>query len=419
MSKLAWTTLEKLCRKVTDGTHDSPKLRPNGIPFIKGKHISRGTINFSACDHISYEDHLKVISRSKPEKGDTLFSNIGSVGDTAYVNTDIEFSIKNVALFKPEPSKVLPRYLFYLLCSDSTKQGLLAQRSGSAQPFIGLGTLREHKVAFHTCMMEQKKIVDILSTYDGLIENNSRRIEILEEMARRLYEEWFVHFRFPGHQEVELKESELGMIPEGWEIKPLQEVVAINPRTKVPKEGDKLFLPMGALSETSMVIGELDIKSGNSGAKFQNSDTLVARITPCLENGKTCFVDFLPDEQPTACGSTEFIVLRSMSLTPQMVYLLARSDRFRDVAIKSMSGATGRQRVRVESIQELPVVQPDSSTLEKFREITEPCFRHIKVLNSKNANLRAQRDLLLPKLVSGEIDVSDFPMPDDKEIEAA
>ncbi|WP_242603643.1 hypothetical protein [Idiomarina baltica] len=238
-------------------------------------------------------------------------------------------------------------------------------------------------------------------------------------MARRLYEEWFVHFRFPGHEGVSFKESELGDIPEGWEVRRLEDAVALNPRTKVPKEGEKLFVPMGALSESSMIVGSLERKTGNSGAKFQNGDTLFARITPCLENGKTGFVDFLPEDQPTACGSTEFIVLRSVSLCPEMVYLLARSDRFRDVAIKSMSGATGRQRVRVESLVEFPVVQPDNATLEAFQRFVSPCFKQARTLALKNANLRAQRDLLLPKLVSGEIDVSDIPMPDDREYEAA
>jgi type I restriction enzyme S subunit len=110
---MAKITLEDLCALVTDGTHDSPKLQSEGVPFIKGKHISSGFIDFDNCDYITYDDHLKVIARSNPEKGDTLLSNIGSVGDAAFVNVDFEFSIKNVALLKPDPAKVEPRYLYY------------------------------------------------------------------------------------------------------------------------------------------------------------------------------------------------------------------------------------------------------------------------------------------------------------------
>ncbi|ELY6310414.1 restriction endonuclease subunit S [Cronobacter sakazakii] len=305
-------------------------------------------------------------------------------------------------------------FLYYLLKDANLNQ----HAGGAAQPLLTQSRLKPLQYSIPS-LSKQRQIASILRIYDDLIENNTRRIEILEEMARRLYEEWFVHFRFPGHEKVSFKESELGEIPEGWEVRRLEDTVALNPRTKVPKEGEKLFVPMGALSESSMIVGSLERKPGNSGAKFQNGDTLFARITPCLENGKTGFVDFLPEDQPTACGSTEFIVLRSVSLCPEMVYLLARSDRFRDVAIKSMSGATGRQRVRLESLVEFPVVQPDNATLEAFQRFVSPCFKQARTLALKNSNLRAQRDLLLPKLVSGEIEVSEVPIPDDKEVEAA
>ena len=139
-------------------------------------------------------------------------------------------------------------------------------------------------------------------------------------------------------------ESEIGKVPEGWKLLPASEVMDVNPRTKVPKEGQKPFVPMRGLSEALMLIHHIEMRVGNNGAKFRNDDTLFARITPCLENGKTGFVSFLPPEHAVACGSTEFIVLRSKTVCPEYIYLLARSDPFRDHAIKSMSGATGRQR---------------------------------------------------------------------------
>ncbi|GAA5110724.1 restriction endonuclease subunit S [Alloalcanivorax gelatiniphagus] len=336
----------------------------------------------------------------------------GTLGQVFYLKED--FWPLNTSLYVRDFKRNHPRFIAYFLGS----LGLASSNAAGAVPGLNRNHLHQLEVSapdYET----QERVASILVAYDDLIENNMRRIEILEEMARRLYEEWFVHFRFPGHDEVSFKESELGEIPQGWEVRRLEDTVALNPRTKVPKVGEKWFVPMRALSESSMIVGNLERKPGNSGAKFQNADTLVARITPCLENGKTGFVDFLPEDQPTACGSTEFIVLRSISLCPEMVYLLARSDRFRDVAIKSMSGATGRQRVRVESLVDFPVVQPDSATLETFQRFVSPFFKQARTLALKNSNLHAQRDLLLPKLVSGEIDVSDIPMPDDKEVEAA
>ncbi len=255
----------------------------------------------------------------------------------------------------------------------------------------------------------QRRVASILSAYDDLIENNTRRIAILEEMARRIYEEWFVRFRFPGHEGVRMVESELGLVPEGWPVLAASTAMDINPSTKVPKEGLKPFLAMNCLSDGSMLIDTAGEREGNSGSKFRNGDTLFARITPCLENGKTGFVQFLPSDDAVAFGSTEFIVLRSRTLTPEFVYLLARSDAFRDNAIKSMSGASGRQRVREACFDTFLLPNPDQETLARFAAVTRPMFHLVQSLALKNSNLRATRDLLLPKLISGELDVSALP----------
>ena len=154
----------------------------------------------------------------------------------------------------------------------------------------------------------------ILSPFDVSIENNLRRVRILERAARLVYREWFVEVRAP-------------MEPAARRL--LRECLEVNPKVVVPREGEKPFVPMGALSNHSMLIGNVEQRTGNSGSKFTNGDTLFARITPCLENGKTGFVQFLPDARSVAFGSTEFIVLRSRTLTPEFVYLLARTDEFR------------------------------------------------------------------------------------------
>lgn len=181
----------------------------------------------------------------------------------------------------------------------------------------------------------------------------------------------------------------------------MSECVDISPRVTVPRDGEKPFVPMGCLSNDSMLISNIESRAGNSGAKFQNGDTLFARITPCLENGKTGFVQFLPDAQAVGFGSTEFIVLRSRTLTPEFVYLLARSDEFRGVAIKSMSGATGRQRVQEQCFNDFQIVQPPRLLLDRFSAIVEPSFRLIYRLHLQIQKLRQTRDLMLPRLLSG------------------
>ena len=275
-----------------------------------------------------------------------------------------------------------------------------------------IGAIEDLKIDAPT-LKSQRQIAAILSAYDDLIENNSRRIAILEEMAMQIYEEWFVNYRFPGHEAVPLVESELGPVPEGWDVVSAADAVEVNPKVKVPKEGEKPFAPMGCLSEVNMLISNVEERAGNSGAKFQNGDTLFARITPCLENGKTAYVQFLPSPESVAFGSTEFIVLRSKKLTPEFVYLLARSDSFRNNAIKSMAGSDGRQRVKEACFASYMLALPDAKTLEKFHGMVHPMFDMIYVLARKNENLRQTRDLLLPRLISGELDVSTMPVPED------
>ncbi len=288
------------------------------------------------------------------------------------------------------------RYFYYAL------QNLPLEHFGYQRHFKYLKTSK----VFCPPMHIQRKIAAILSTYDNLIENNTRRIKILEDMAQTLYQEWFVHFRFPGHENVQMVESELGLIPQEWKVVPASEAMFVNPKTSVPRDTIKPFVPMKSATENSMLITEIEERTGNSGAKFKNGDTLFARITPCLENGRTGFVQFLSNNDEIAFGSTEFIVLRSKTLNPYFVYLLAQTRDFRENAIKSMTGATGRQRVLNECFDDYFLPNPDQDVLCQFESTIAPLFRKVQSLSERNENLRQTRDFLLPKLISGETDVS-------------
>jgi type I restriction enzyme, S subunit len=323
----------------------------------------------------------------------------GTLGEVFYVEED--FWPLNTSLYVQNFKGNDPRWIAYFLGSLD----LGSQNTAGAVPGLNRNAL--HLLQVKLPLLEtQKKIAAILSSYDDLIENNTRRIEILEDMARGLYREWFVNFRFPGHEKVEMVDSSMGLVPANWNVLPASKIIEIDPKTVVARDGEKAFIPMGSLSTTSMIIESIESRGGNSGSKFQNGDTLFARITPCLENGKTGFVNFLPTNADKAFGSTEFVVMRSKTVCPEYVYLLARSEPFREHAMKSMSGATGRQRVSTKCFDMFFIAQPDQDTLTRFKAIMEPIFTHVFSLARKNANLRRTRDLLLPKLISGEIDVS-------------
>lgn len=322
----------------------------------------------------------------------------GSLGCVQYIRD--KYWPHNTSLWVKDFKGNFPQYVYYHLLTLDLKRF----NSGVGVPTLNRNDLDMLEVSIPP-LPTQRKIASILSAYDDLIENNMRRIKILEEMAQRIYREWFVNFRFPGHEKVKMVQSELGLIPEGWRVARVPEAIDINPFTKVKKEETKPYVPMDRLSNNSMLVAAAEYREGNSGSKFRNGDTLFARITPCLENGKTGYVQFLQSDEDVAIGSTEFIVLRSKTVCPEFVYLLSRTEYFRGSAIKSMVGASGRQRVQLASLEKFLFVHPDTQTLDDFRQMAYPIFKQVQTLANKNMNLRRTRDLLLPKLISGEVDV--------------
>ncbi len=379
---------------------NDPTLYGGPYPFIQTADIMASELRITKYSQTYSE---KGLAQSRLWDENTLCMTIAgeNTAETAILSFRACFP-DSIVGFIADPDKVDVRFIKYYL--DTIKHQLKNISKGATQDNLSLDKLLSFDIL--TPLLDtQRKIAVILSAYDDLIENNTRRIAILEEMAQSLYREWFVHFRFPGHEKKRLVESTLGLIPEGWEVVKVSSAVEIDPPTKVPKDGEKPFVSMASLSNNSMLIDDIELRTGNSGAKFKNGDTLFARITPCLENGKTGYVQFLPSADAVAFGSTEFIVLRSRTLCPEYVYLMARSNEFRDNAIKSMTGATGRQRVQVACFDKFLLTQPDNKTLAAFRKIVTPLFHNIYVLAQKNANLRRTRDPLLPKLISGEVDV--------------
>jgi len=401
--------LEQCLARIVDNRGRTPPLAEEGVELIEINALEEGS-KFPDFERIrkfvSEETYSSWFRSGHPKLGDTLISTVGAIGRVAFVHKERGCIAQNIIALRPKPDMLEGEFLFYYLASKETQQRLMNLNIGVAQPSLKVPHLLSLDIELPSLPI-QRRIASILSVYDELIENNQRRIRILEEMARSLYREWFVHFRYPGHESITLVDSQLGQIPQGWMVKPAPDCIAINPRVTVPRDGEKPFVPMGCLSNDSMLISDIESRSGNSGAKFQNGDTLFARITPCLENGKTGFVQFLSDSQDVAFGSTEFIVLRSQTLTPEFVYCLARSDEFRNVAIKSMSGATGRQRVQEACFDAFLIAQPPHELLDRFTEIVAPSFRLIYSLHHQTENLRRTRDLLLPRLLSGQVNLEE------------
>jgi type I restriction enzyme, S subunit len=327
-----------------------------------------------------------------------------------------------MVLLRPDPSAVVSRFLRYWLNSPMMALYTSGHRDGSVAERFNLPTIRALPIAVPP-LSEQGVIALILGTLDDKIELNRRTSETLEAMARALFKSWFVDFapvrakaegRDPGVPQPlaelfpdELDDSKLGEIPSGWEILPLPEVIAVNPTRSLRKGQVAPYVDMANMPTQGHTPEAVIDRPFGSGMRFGNGDTLVARITPCLENGKTAYVDFLEEGQ-IGWGSTEYIVLRPRPPLPEeFAYCLARSDGFREFAIQSMTGSSGRQRVPAESLRHYLTAVPSPEIAQRFGAFIRPLFARASASAREARTLAALRDGLLPKLISGEIRLKD------------
>lgn len=395
--------LSELCLLAVDCVNKTAPVVDYPTPYkmIRTTNVKQGFIDTEAVRYVTEETFNLWTRRSRPRFGDVILTREAPVGEVGRCTFDDDQNIflgQRLFQYRPNPELLDWNYLAYVLQSPAVQNKLHGMSFGATVAHIKVGDA-EHLEIPCPPLEVQQQIGGMLAAYDDLIETNRRRIALLEESAHLLYREWFVKLRFPGHEQA----GEAGAIPRGWARKTLAEVVAINPKTPFEKGKTYPFAPMQALSENSMVIGEVEERVISGGAKFQNLDTLLARITPCLENGKTGFVQFLSEELPVGSGSTEFIVMRSNTVSPYWVYCLARDESFREHAIRSMAGADGRQRVNPKCFDNYLVLQPPQVVLDAFDERVQPLFEQVHALARQNGLLRQARDALLPKLISGAL----------------
>lgn len=377
-----------------------PLVKGRKYPFVEMASVS--TTN-RIPDHI---DERMLSGGVRFQAGDTVIARIEPClqnGKKFYCKDIVEgFGSTEFIVFRPKNGAVDNVFLYYYMQLHNVRERMIQSMTGAT------GRQRVNPDIFKDIFIDlpsievQKKIGCILSKFDDLIENNQKQMILLEETAHRLYKEWFVYLRFPGYKDVDIIDG----VPTGWKRCTLEDVIDFNPKVTLNKARIKQCVPMSALSTSSMVLDETEftLTASNSGSKFQNGDTLLARITPCLENGKTGFVDGIVSQEG-AVGSTEFIVMRSKLLNPYMVYLLSRTEDFRETAIKSMTGSDGRQRAQVDKLKSYDYLLPPVNIVSSFSEIAEPVFSAISVCNKKCIRLAEARDRLLPKLMSGEIEL--------------
>lgn len=312
--------------------------------------------------------------------GDVLFSNIRTYFKKVWLADRHGGASADVIIFRPrDTNEVASQYLYYVLSSDSFIESTVTASKGTKMPRGDKDAMLRYTMPLPLLPI-QRCIAGILSAYDELIENNQRRIRILEEMARSLYREWFVHFRYPGHESLPLVDSPLGQIPQGWEVKKLGDMIDLNYGKALKKEDRRdgeypVFGSSGVVGthDTALVKGPGIIvgRKGNVGSVFW------------------CDNDFFVID--TAYFVTSSIPLRFL------FYVLPTLN-----FINSDAAVPGLSRNQAYTLE---VLVPPASLLEKFCELAGTFEHQAATLQRQTANLRRTRDLLLPRLLSGQIDI--------------
>jgi type I restriction enzyme S subunit len=224
MSVFVTKIIEELTGMLIDYRGKTPPKSDNGIRLITAKVIKEGRILDEKHEYISEETYKTWMHRGFPEKGDVLITTEAPLGEVAQLKTSDKIALaQRVILLRGKPELINQRFYYYSLQSPYAQAELKARATGTTVFGIKQSELRKVRIPYFRLDI-QNKISSILSAYDDLIENNLKRIKILEEMAQMIYREWFVNFRFPGHEKGKMVKSEMGLIPEGWEIKKLIDV---------------------------------------------------------------------------------------------------------------------------------------------------------------------------------------------------
>lgn len=394
-----------------------------GYAVVKIAEIAPPVVNLESCERIAPEK-VTGLDRFRLRDRDILMAMTGATtgkagrlrtSDQAYLNQRVA---KLVAKDGPE----FDDYVWALVSQPGFDRLVLANAHGSAQPNIstdGIGRVRVPQLSKD----DRLRVGQFVQTLDDKIEQNRRTGRKLEALARAVFKAWFVDFEpvkakaagataFPGMPAAtfaalptRLVDSELGPVPEGWAVKPVSEAFEVNPTRRLTKGSIAAYLDMKNMPTSGHAPEAWERRAVGSGMKFTNGDTLVARITPCLENGKTAFVDFLEADE-VAWGSTEYIVLRPKPpLPPIFAYCLARTESFREFAIQNMSGTSGRQRVAAAAMDHYRLAVPVEIVAQSFGNWVVPLFNCVRAGMNESRKLTTLRDYLLPRLLSGRVRV--------------
>lgn len=374
------------------------------IYYIGLEHIEKDSLHLSGIGISSDIQSTKKVFRS----GDILFGSLRPYFRKVYMPKFSGICSTDITVIRAKENAD-QSFVRYLISNKDFIDYATNCSNGTRMPRANWKVISQSKW-YLPPLPTQRKIASILSAYDDLIENNNRRIKILEEMAQLIYREWFVKFRFPGHEKVRMVDSELGPIPEGWEVRRLSDLVDTQyGYTESAKE-----LPVGPkylrgtdINKNSYIdwdkvpfcpITDEDYKK----YKLKQGDILVIRMA---DPGKVGIV-----EQSVEAVFASYLIrlkIKSLSVTPYYLFYFMLSDRYQNY-INGASTGTTRKSASASVITDISLVIPPKEIIDMFEEIIMGYRKFLNILLKQNNILRRTRDLLLPKLISGELDVEDM-----------
>lgn len=398
--------LSDVCEEIVDCLHETAPTQDEGIPSICTSDIENGRLDIAAADRVSEDVYQKWTQRSEPQPGDIILAREAPVGEVGIVpqGTKVCLGQRTVQL-RPDRSKVVPRYLLFLFLDRELQNRMESMAAGSTVAHLNLSDIREMELPDLPPLPVQRRIADILGALDDKIDLNRRMNETLEETAQALYRHCFVDFG-PFQDREFTDTEELGPIPKGWEVAPLETIVNIeldniDPQDHPEEEFD--YYSFSAYDEDRYPEIEVGGEIGSRKSLVKRRKVMVSRLNP----GDYRIWTVHPGGERKGITSTEFIhfVPVRESLWGYLNCHL-RSEGFKAEFRRHASGTTGsRQRVRRRTPNEFKTAIPPETVLNEFGEKVNPIWDLIHSNRKENQQLSETRDYLLPKLISGEIEV--------------
>lgn len=375
-----------------------------GVPFYCSKEIIKkfNGEDVTECDYIS-EDLYKKVSNEfgVPKENDLLITTRGTIGiPYLYKRTDrFYFSDGNLTWIKDFNSNLYSKFLYYWFQSYEGRKKFEALAKGTAQKAVPISGIKTLEIELPS-LKSQKRIADILSAYDDLIENNQRQIKLLEEAAQRLYKEWFVDLRFPGHENTKIVDG----VPEGWQWCKVRDVADIN-SSALPKNYKEDFIDYVDLG--SVRCGHIETRTrynlneapGRAKRCAKDGDIIWGMVRPNLKA-----YALVTNPKETDVFSTGFAVLSAKKVPYSYLYCAVTQEEFVGYLVNATNGAA-YPAVKPVHFEVADILKPDDKVLEQFHSVADLIFRKIEMLDKQNHNLSEARDLLLPKLMNGEVEV--------------